>query len=543
MTLSVYQGLTEYLTTTTAGLTAPNQLGGLSQNPPSGAVPGSLVAVANNSNFPTSFNTSASWVHNAWTTHRSGPVNYTGIEVTFLNGLLSTNSEPNAGYDFVLRCGILLNGTFYQGLCNGSAEATVSRLWGTATFTFAGLTIPANTTFYVTNRRVASDGGAAGSYDVITNTGGITQRQDGVIAGTDNTKDFTLGVGVAFGARNNRVTNLQVNASGQVTGVTRSSAGQGYSGGLTIAGWYGPAGAGAKGATIPGSGITGYGNSSGGLYTTTSITGGGTLHSSANPPFVFVGGSGTAANGFGTGTATYGPTLIAGVPSAATPSVLGHGDSIMAGYGSVDTLGDLNANSGCYEQTLANQYGFFKLAVSGESAAGWRGNNTKQLAFIDAMIARGLKITHVILGLGVNDFLTNTNTDVVSVTQTNIAAISAIWKGRGVSKVLMTTIPPYNTAVGNNFTTVLNQTIGNINYTLGGRVDSYNTAIIGGTPANDGVIDIRTQCQDSVVTTAWRTDTYGGSTAFCGTDGIHPSMQVGIPYLLLNMTIPPITVP
>lgn len=499
-----------------------------------------LGAMANNVNLPFTYNTSANWVHNCWTTHTSGPVAYSNVEVTFVNGINTLNSEIDAFYDFTMRCGILLNGVFYQGKVGSLTEISVSKSWGRGSFTFPTLTsIPANTTFYVTNRRVANDGGVAGSYNVITNTGGITQRQDGIISSTDNTQDFTLGVGVGYGGKNNRVTSGQVSAGG-VTGVTKSAGGQNYTAALNLGPWYGPAGEGAKGATIPGSGITGYAPVSGGTYSSSVLFTPGTGHSGANPPFIFVGGVGNAGSGFGTTTAVYGPSIIMGKPASATPSVLLQGDSIMSGYGSADSTGDLNGNYGCYEQRLANGYGCFKIAVPGEAAGGWVSNNTKQLAFVDAMITRGLKISHVIIGLGVNDFLGTIGGSVLTATQGFMTSIATTWKGRGVGKIIMTTIPPYTTS-SDGFVTTANQTIGNANYSLAGLVDQYNTAIKANNPVNDGVFDIRTFCQDATVTTKWRVDAFGGSTAFCLGDGIHPSMAVGIPYLTANMTIPTIS--
>lgn len=91
------------------------------------------VLAANNCNLPTSYNTSANWVKNCWTTHISGPSGYTQVEATFVNGLVSTNSEQNAYYDFYLRAGLFLNGSFYPFLFNGSNEILVAKEWGMAT--------------------------------------------------------------------------------------------------------------------------------------------------------------------------------------------------------------------------------------------------------------------------------------------------------------------------------------------------------------------------------------------------------------------------
>lgn len=505
------------------------------------------VAVANNCNIPINYNTSTSWVHNCWTRHHSGPAGYNLIEATFVNGLISTNSEQNAYYDFVLRAGIYVNNVFTPLLFDGLTEVTVSKNWGTAVGK-ANIYIPPNTDFYITNRRVATDNGAAGSYKVITSTGGTTSRQDGIISGTDSSKDFTLGVGVAYGARAGTPV---INGSGVMTSIPidTNNRGTGYSAATNLVIWYGPAGANQPAALYPGSGVSGYGSVSGGQLSSITVSNGGSGYSSSNPPRAFIGGSGIASTGFGTVTATYGPSMISGIPRFKNPNILIIGDSIAIGYGSVDSLGDLNASYGLYEQALINRSGATvnKLAVSGESAAGFVATHQKQLNFMDEQIRRGARPSYVILALGVNDFLTNNNSNVISSVQANINAIADMWRARG-AKIILTTIPPSNTTSSgsNKFTTIGEQTptlVGgsSANYQAGGRVEQYNAALLSGTLTNDGIIDISSFCRDATVTSAWRVDTYGGATAFCSNDGIHPSVGCGIPYLVANMALPAFT--
>lgn len=76
------------------------------------------------------------------------------------------------------------------------------------------------------------------------------------------------------------------------------------------------------------------------------------------------------------------------------------------------------------------------------------------------------------------------------------------------------------------------------NFQVGGRVDQYNSALLAGAISNNGVIDISSYCRDATTSSRWRVDTYGGATAFCATDGTHPSVGVGIPYLVANMALP-----
>jgi lysophospholipase L1-like esterase len=502
------------------------------------------VAIANNCNLPTNYNTGANWVQNCWTKHRSGPAGYSAIEASFINGLISTNSEQSAYYDFVLRAGVLVNGQFTQLLFNGATETTVSKDWGLAVGK-ANVYIPPNTDFYITNRRVAADSGAAGSYKVITTTAGTTFRQDGIINGTDNTKDYTLGVGIAYGAKAGTPV---VNGSGVITSIPIDSAnrGTGYTAGTNLYMWYGAAGVGQPAAAYTGSGVSGFGSVSGGQLSSITVSAGGTGHTTGAPPRAFIGGTSTAATGFGTTTATYGPSLITGIPRKRTPSVLIIGDSIASGFGSVDALGDLNASFGSYEQALVNRasVNVHKMSVSGESAVGWDTTKIQQLNFMDAQIQRGMRPSHVVIALGVNDFLTNNNTDVIASTQSHISTIASLWRARG-AKIILTTVTPSNTTSSgsNKFTTLAEQSPTLVsgsaaNFQAGGRVEQYNSALLSGAIVSDGIIDISAYCRDTTTTSRWRVDTYGGATAFCAVDGIHPSVGVGIPYLVANMALP-----
>ena len=507
------------------------------------------VAAANNCNLPTSFSTAPVWVHNAWTTHVSGPAGYAGgIDLYFVNGVLATDSEQDAYYDFYLRAGIYLGGAFFPVAFGGAQQALVSKSWGVA-IGRANVVIPPNTRFVVTNRRVAADGGAAGSYNAITTTGGALARQDGILTGTDPAKDYTLGVGVPFGAKAGPVT---VNGAGALTAIgiaqAKAAASQAYAdGGINLGYWFGPAGAGQPGATIPGTPPGGgYGVLSGGGLAGFYAGAGEAGLLTANPPIAVVGGGG----GFGSSTtASYGPSLITGVPLAKTPSVLLVGDSITAGYGSVDAMGDLNGSYGWYEQLLAGTYGLHKLAVSGESAAGWMANHTRQLDYIDAAIRGGLRPDRVVVALGTNDFLNNLNSDALTVTLANIDAIAGLFRARG-AKITLTTVPPAvkTLATTNRFTTVAEQEPFNANFVTGGKVDQFNAAVVAGTIARDSYIDGSSYCRDTVTPHAFRTNAFGAGTAFCAYDGqipatsyyqgIHPSVGVGIPYLRANVPVP-----
>jgi hypothetical protein len=497
------------------------------------------VAIANNCNLPTTFFNTSQWVHASATTHKAGPVNYTNVRPVFVNWLISTDSEQQAYYDFTLTAWLLYNGTFYALQFGGASSISISKNYGMAIAdAISGLTIPAGAEFQVWTLRVANDAGAAGSYNVITNTGGAHHRQDGIIGGTN--PSITPTTSFAYGATANQAS-VSISSGAVQNTVTVSNGGKNYTGGPNVFAYYGPGGAGSPGALHPGSGIGAYGNPTGSgpnyALGTISVYSGGSSHSGANKPHIVVCGGNSASTGFGLPSSCYGPSCILGDPASATVSLLLHGASETAGYGSTDLYGDLVANFGVFEQALANDYGCFKMAVSGESAVGWLLNNTHQLDYIDDLIAAGLVITHVIVSLGYNDFLTNTNTNVVTVTQGSVEDIGDIWRGYG-AKVINVTIPPATTST-DSFATTGNQTVYNVNFNAAGRVDSYNTAMLANTPPGDGVIDYGAFCATGSPR-KWRCDLYGSNKSTG--DGFHLNNGAGIPYAVTNLTLPALTV-
>lgn len=514
--------------------------------------------VANNCRIPNNYNTIANWVHNCWTKHKSGPSGFSkGIYVTFLNGLISGNGEYDASYDFYLKVGMYINGKFYRGtwVSDNSTSTTLAKEWGVDTAYFA-VAVPPNTEFYITNVREATDGGAAGSYNVITNTSGQSLRADGFIGGTDNTKDFTLGVGVAYGAK---VLAPVINSSGVITSIPidPNNKGVNYSGGLLITPYYGGPAINTVGALVEGTtSWSGYGNTSGGGISSVTTLSGGTGYNPNNPPTFYVGGTGTAATGFGTPTSNYGPIAIFGIPDdASILSILGIGDSIMSGYGSVDGTGDIYGNHGMYEKAIANRCGIMLDAVSGLSAGGWAQNNTKRMALYAYLENLGLNIDKFIVGLGTNDFNSNSNSDVISYVQnsvgTIITKIQSVWPN---AKPITITIPPLTTTTDGGVTTA-NQTVwsvgfgGTPNYAASGRVSQYNDAIRNGSGITNqaGYIDVASVFADSTTPSKWRvsgefylSSASGVAFATPETVGatantmIHPNTNVGIAYFVAN---------
>lgn len=575
---------------------------------------------ANNSNLPYTYNTSSNWCHNSATTHITGPEAVTDPELFFTNGLLATNGEPDAYYDFTLRCGILYNGVFYpayDALNLGNRDASIAKTWGLGRYRVTGLTIPAATPFKVINRRVANDGAtalqnvtgvtnattcvvtfsgghsyltgeqvafatvggttqlngvtytvrnptattidlwnsantavinstaygvytsggtASRQYFVLASTSGIRARQDGSLGTTNSTNDFTLGVGLAYGA----VAGVPPITGGVITsGIPVTAGGTGYAAGVSSDAWCGPAGVGAAGATQPGSGYSGAGNRTGAVITSITTTAGGTNYSAANPPIITLGGGGS--NSFGTGNqASYGPCLITGSVAGTKKGLIVLSDSNEAGYGAADGTGNLNGSHGAIEQRLNGLRGIWKLCRSGDSAAGWNANNTKRLALIDAVKATGVDIGDTFIGLAGNDF-GGGGLSIASV-KTHVGVTIATMKAKGARKIFLKTMAP-NTTSTDAFITTANQTAFNAAYGVGGDVLTYNSQLRANTSGltYDGLLDVAIWLADSVDAWRWRTAGTFPLGAVTGTaftdDGPHYSKGVGIPYLVNNLDV------
>ncbi len=81
-----------------------------------------LIPIAVGGRLPTTYATSASWVHNCWTKHKVGRGGAISIAPVYVNGLISTNSESaQTYYDFILNGGLYIPklDRFYPFTFNG----------------------------------------------------------------------------------------------------------------------------------------------------------------------------------------------------------------------------------------------------------------------------------------------------------------------------------------------------------------------------------------------------------------------------------------
>lgn len=153
--------------------------------------------VATNCGIPYTMTTSPNWVQNgvvqclvtvAHANPRLAFANY----VLSAQGELTTPGTTSGYYDFVLRAGILVQGTYYQLTQNGSIDITVP--FGTVGYfdPVQGLVIPAGTPVWVFTRRVAVIQSWS-SYNILASHGTSAGAGEGVLAGTNPALDYTMG--------------------------------------------------------------------------------------------------------------------------------------------------------------------------------------------------------------------------------------------------------------------------------------------------------------------------------------------------------------
>lgn len=406
-----------------------------------------------------------------------------------------------------------------------------------------------------------SGGTASRVYNWHYSTVGTLAQGGGCISQAYASKaDYTIGIGLPGGVlaasilpltpANFSAGVLSTCTKDQVGSAALNGIGSTYTSGLTMAAYYGAAGVNQPGSQYAGATApSGNSNNSGGIVSSISVSGGGTGHDPEAPPPLFLGGGG----GFGSATqAVYGPQCIMGIPDDhAVPSILFIGDSITAAMMSVDSTGDIFGNFGVYEQAIANRAGVMKFAVNGESATGWLQNYTKQMTFLDVLVAAGLRISVAAVCLGTNDFNTYNYSDQDTRVASSMTLIIAILKTNSrVDKCITSTVIPevtgtYTTLGGQTAITVTDgvNTPSTGNFGSGGRVITYNTGIRNGTnvPTQDGYVDLAIVIADSTNTYRFRVDgqfylQYSTAVAFT-TDGIHPNLGAGIPYAAMWLDV------
>lgn len=505
------------------------------------------VLAANSHGIPGLSGSTPNWVINNWKWHVApSGADFTCIKAKFVNWQVGTNSELQGSFDFTLRAGLIYNNKAYRFTFGGQTDYDLKRTWGSNEVwsdPICGVTIKGGDGFYITTRTVADDAGAAGTYALMFNSGGRSSRRDGIMYSTDPTVDYTMGVGVCYGHTYNAAT---VNGSGNVTGANLVLSGIGCTSGLNLDIYCGGAGCNTPGAVSPG-----YGAGAGGYCTNTGSNGGqvatiflngnqGNDYSSVNPPIVGCGGAGTAASGFGTNTALYTASVVAGIPSKPISSILLFGDSNVTGFAAVDGLGNINGSEGMFQQWLEKTAGTTKIASVGTSCVGFAQNKTRQEAFMTDLVNNGVRITDVINEMGSNDFLGTVGGSILSQVTACNQARNTFFKTLG-AKVWQTTISPQVTSAGSKVD-VSAMVPYNANYNLGGIVTQYNTAVNALGVNNDAAIDtsIIASNPDPLYANMPRVDAFAPASKSCtttngsnviaiaDTSGLYPTATMGV---------------
>ncbi|MEZ5691207.1 MAG: hypothetical protein R3D71_06045 [Rickettsiales bacterium] len=386
----------------------------------------------------------------------------------------------------------------------------------------------------------------------------------GVIGQTyANRKDYTMGVDLPGGilpATILPLTPANVNAGaiqsatkGQVGSNTLNGIGALYAGALNVSAWYGQAGVNQAGSLYKATtAASGYAAMSGGLVSSIVMSSQGSGHDAQSLPPLFIGGG--SSGGFGVANqAIWSPQAIL--------AEAGENDTVQSGILITDSLGvagnpDLNGNNSIYEVAINNEAGFINFSVNGESAIGWLANNTQQLAFIDELLAKNVRLDFAVVALGVNDFGSYNYSDQDSRVAANNNTIMGILKAKGVKRTIAVTVPPHTTgtftSAGGQSAAVITDgvnTPSNDNYKENGRVAAYNTGIRTGSiiTNQDGFIDLAALVADPSESWKWRsagqfTLGYYSGVKFTD-DGIHANSTAGIPYSALWLDMGAVTNP
>lgn len=371
-----------------------------------------------------------------------------------------------------------------------------------------------------------------------------------------------------------------VNGSGVITSVSKTSGGSGWTVGPSLFAFETMADGTFQIKNI------GYGNLSAGTVNSGSVNSGAAPSGYVwtNPTVVMAGGS-----GFGVSTAIVDMAMMTAIPDRPVASLRLCSDSVGRGYSSTDGNGDRNHNFGVFERAIANRFGVINMSTSG----GALGN---QVQFATTFARQyGLydgKCTHDLIALGSNDasggqtkaaMVTWFNsiathmraagelvTGSVIIPREQVRAITGITQAANAVVTCNNSVSPiqagdvivFNSAVGGM--TQIRSLVGNVvsansttittdinssgfsaytsggglygktptgqlpetGFSLGGAADLFNADMISGAIAVDWpIVNPRPTVQDATTTTAWKASPDG----LTG-DWVHPN-GVGLGYM------------
>lgn len=487
-----------------------------------------LAVFGTHQQFPVDFTiVNANPYRNNRVCHWNGPVAMRQCRAVYTNYAFNALGETAGAFAFTIRSSFEVNGNYTPITFGGVSEKSLA-INASAISDAANITIPPYGRLCENTYQRANNTGA-GSYSWHSTSVTTPINGEGT-SWSASPVDWSMG---DFGT--GVVTQAHVNGSGVIDYVTIPKGGNNYTAGLTWNTFCGVYGCGNYYTTVPGSGGGGYGTPDAtGFVSSITVTSGGSGFDSTNTNLPIVALGAETANGYGTVTSAWSSSIIMCEPDEAVPSVAALVDSWNSGGGN-----DIYGRSGNFE-LAANQptpkFGMVRIGAVGLSGIelAIAGRFALTTALLNDLTSNyGLKITHLVNLLGVNDF----NTTYFSKTQAQAAMtnLNNVFRNYG-AKIFMATVPPATNAA--------NSAVTNSNYNIGGHVQNYNSDLLAGVyPVRDDVIN-QEFLRDSGTYWKWASPPCGADKM--SADGVHlgsSSTYCGLGYYVNTVSLPAITVP
>lgn len=297
-------------------------------------------------------------------------------------------------------------------------------------------------------------------------------------------------------------------SGGTITGLTVTAGGSAYTGTYCPVYGFDPDTGAASGGLVANLGLTGgavpLGTRTTGLVNTTG------WGPNSYPVFVDVKAS--------VARSTYHASLVTGVPSVPTESLILVADSNGRGFGASDLLGDAARNYGIYERWIRNRVGVGNLlSYPGAYASSLVQETVWPLchAILDPITTR------VLWQAAGNDIGAPNATAGAVINSCRQGA--ALWRGRGAAVSFAT--PIVRTDSSDGWTTTQGQTP-RAGFEAGGPLDAFTYAVrndSAGLNSDFGFFEARAAAESTSAPNVWRVD--GGASTL---DGSHPSAPRGL---------------
>lgn len=229
--------------------------------------------------------------------------------------------------------------------------------------------------------------------------------------------------------------------------------------------------------------------------------------------------SGSPTGGFATttGDACYEPVLM-GIPASYVRSWMILGDSISAGQSeylttaTINGAGDAYGNVGHWERACEMAgHTYLNMAVPGAAGTIYATDGyASHMLSMGAMCCDG-----AIIAFGTNDISGRTAAQILTMLRKLVNVALAM----GMTKVIVSTIPPRVNTQGAPITDLASQTENTSTPWPWATINSVNTSLRAGAITGATVVDINAIFRDAVETNKWRVD--GGAWTY---EGTHPTI-------------------